>query len=77
MSLGEKYLSRKKSTGIKTEISLVNVADGLAPMLHTLSVIGYKDKIEKIEFHWHDIHDDICPITIYVTKEVQSRTRKD
>lgn len=66
MSLGSKYLARKtKEPGIKSEISLANMADGIVPLLKT----AYGQQIEKIEFHWHDIVDDICPITIYTKKE--------
>lgn len=70
MSLGSKYLARKsKADGIKSSVSLGNLSDGLTPMLHTLNLISHRDLVTKIEFHWHDIVDDICPITIYTTKE--------
>ncbi len=69
MSLGSKYLARKRkqsSQPIQSEISLANVRDGLLPMLHTLNVIKPKDEIVEIDFDWHNIKDEICPITIYV-----------
>jgi hypothetical protein len=69
MSLGSKYLARKRkqtSLPIKSEISLANVRDGLMPMLYTLNVIKPKDEVLEIDFDWHNIKDDICPITIYV-----------
>lgn len=69
MSLGSKFLARKSkqnSQPIKTEISIANVGDGIMPMLYTLNVIKPKDEITEIEFDWHNIKDDICPITIYV-----------
>jgi hypothetical protein len=72
MSLGSKYLARKRkqqSQPIKAEISLGNISDGLTPMLYTLNVIKPRDEIIEIDFDWHNIKDDICPITIYVRKE--------
>lgn len=70
MSLGSKYLARKtKEIGIKSHVSLGHMADGLTPMLHTLNLIGHKDLVTHIEFHWHDIENDICPITIHTKKE--------
>lgn len=72
MSLGSKYLARKRkqsSQPIKSEISLGNVRDGLLPMLYTLNVIKPKDEVLEVDFDWHNIKDDICPITIYVKKE--------
>jgi len=35
-------------------------------MLYTLNVIKPKDEIVEIDFDWHNIKDEICPITIYV-----------
>lgn len=72
MSLGSKYLARKRkqsSQPIKSEISLGNVRDGLLPMLYTLNVIKPHDEVTEIDFDWHNIKDDICPVTIYVRKE--------
>ena len=69
MSLGDKFLARKRkqtSQPIQSEISLSNVRDGLMPMLYTLNVIKPRDEILEIDFDWHNIKDDICPITIYV-----------
>lgn len=77
MSLGSKYLARKKkssSQSIKSEISLGNMKDGLLPLLHTLNIIKPKDEIVEIDFDWHNIKDDVCPITIYVRKEA-SKTK--
>jgi hypothetical protein len=75
MSLGSKYLARKTKS-VKTEISLANVADGLMPLLYTLNVIKPKDEVTAIDFDWHNIVGDMCPITIYTRKEA-SRTRND
>ena len=36
------------------------------PLLYTLNVIKPKDEIVEIDFDWHNIKDEICPITIYV-----------
>jgi hypothetical protein len=72
MPLGSRYLAKKKKLSaqpIRTEISLGNVRDGLTPMLYTLNVIKPRDEVIEIEFDWHNIKDDICPITIYVKKE--------
>ena len=79
MSLGSQYLARKQkqiasgnqkiSQEIKSEISLGNVKDGLLPILYTLNIIKPRDEITMIDFDWHNIKDDICPITIYVRKE--------
>jgi hypothetical protein len=75
MSLGSKYLARK-SKSTKTEISLGNVGDALMPLLYTLNVIKPKDEVTSIDFDWHNIVGDMCPITIYYRKEA-SRTRND
>ncbi len=69
MSLGSKYLARKRkqnSQPIKTEISLANVGDGIMPMLYTTNILKPKDEVLEIDFDWHNIKDNICPITIYV-----------
>lgn len=70
MPLGEKYLQRKKkekeSSSIKSSISLSNVRDGILPLLHTLNVIKPSQEVLEIYFDWHNIKDDICPITIQV-----------
>ena len=78
MSLGSKYLARKRkqtSQPIKSEISLGNLSGGIAPLLFTLNIIKPRDEIVEIDFDWHNIKDDICPITIYVRKE--SKTKND
>ncbi len=78
MSLGSKYLARKRkqsSQPIKSEISLGNLSGGIVPLLHTLNVIQPRDEIIEIDFDWHNIKDDICPITIYVRKE-KSKTNE-
>lgn len=69
MSLGSKYLARKQKAAAKaipSEISLGLVKDGLLPMLHTLNVIKPMDEVISIDFDWHNIKDDVCPVTIYV-----------
>jgi hypothetical protein len=69
MSLGSKFLARKSkqtSQAIKTEISLANVGDGILPMLYTTNILKPRDEVLEIDFDWHNIKDDICPITIYV-----------
>lgn len=78
MPLGSRYLAKKRkqsSQSIKSEISLGNVKDGLLPLLHTLNVIKPHDEVTEIDFDWHNIKDDICPVTIYVRKE--SKTKND
>lgn len=73
MSFGSKYLARKRkqsSQPIKSSISLGNLGSGIAPLLFTLNVIKPRDEILEIDFDWHNIKDDICPITIYVKKGV-------
>lgn len=77
MPLGSKYLARKRKASaqaIKSEISLGNMKDGLMPLLHTLNVIKPKDEIIEIDFDWHNIKDEICPVTIYVRKEAARTT---
>lgn len=72
MPLGTKYLARKKKSeaqSIKTEISLGNMKDGLLPLLHTLNVIKPRQEVIEIDFDWHNIKGDICPVTIYLRKE--------
>ena len=79
MSLGSKYLARKRkseSQSVQSEISLGNTADGILPLLYTTNILKPKDTVEAIDFHWQDIKDGICPITIYVRKEA-SRTSND
>lgn len=71
MTLGSRFLARqakKNSTGIKANISLGNLKDGILPLLHTLKTIGPRDEVTTIDFDWHNIKDDICPITINVKK---------
>lgn len=72
MSLGSKYLARKQKASAKaipSSISLGLVKDGLVPMLHTLNVIKPMDTVVSIDFDWHNIKDDVCPITIYVKEK--------
>ncbi len=72
MSLGSQYLARKRkasSQPVKSEISLGHVTDSLLPILHTLNVIKPQQEVTAIDFDWHNIKEDICPITIYVRKE--------
>lgn len=77
MPLGEKFLQKKRkekeSSSVKSSISLNNVRDGLLPLLHTLNVLKPRDEVIAIDFDWHNIKDDICPITIY-TKKGSSKT---
>ena len=76
MSLGSKYLARKRkqaSKPIASEVNLGQVRDGLLPLLYTLNVIKPKDEVTEIDFDWHNIKDNICPITIYVQKEVSKK----
>lgn len=67
--LGSKYLARKEKASAKaipSTISLGLVKDGLLPVLHTLNVIKPMDDVVMIDFDWHNIKDDVCPVTIYV-----------
>ena len=70
MPLGEKFLQKKlrekKPDLIKSSISLSNVRDGILPLLNTLNVIKPSQEVIEIDFDWHNIKDDICPITIKV-----------
>lgn len=72
MPLGEKFLQKKlkakESSSVKSAISLSNVRDGLLPLLHTLNVIKPNQEVIDIEFDWHNIKGDMCPITINVKK---------
>lgn len=79
MSLGDKYLARKRKLNaqvIQSEINLGNVGDMLTPMLHTLNLLKPKDEVVSIEFDWHNIKGDMCPIKIYIRKEA-SKTKND
>jgi hypothetical protein len=74
MPIGEEYLKRKRkqkeSSSVKSSISLNNLKDGILPLLHTLNLIKPRDEVITIDFDWHNIKGDICPITINVKKGV-------
>jgi len=77
MSLGSSYLARKKksnSSSIKSQISLSHITNGIIPILEMVKLLKPRDEVISIDFDWHNIKDDICPITINVRKEA-SKTK--
>lgn len=82
MPIGAEYLKKKRKqkesssakssmmSSVKTTISLANVKDGLLPLLSTLNLVKPRDEVLTIDFDWHNIKGDICPITINVKKGV-------
>jgi hypothetical protein len=81
MPLGEKFLQKKQRekplSAIKSSISLSNVRDGLLPLLNTLNVIKPSQEVIEIDFDWHNIKDDICPITIKVKGASRPKMTKE
>lgn len=71
MALGAAFLARKKkqeSKGIKSSISLGHIKNGILPILEMVKLVKPTDELIEIEFHWQQIKDEMCPITIYVRK---------
>lgn len=70
MTLGAKFLAKRKqaaSVAIKSAISLNHMGNGIRPMLEMVKLIRPNDEVT-IDFDWHNIKDDICPITINIKK---------
>jgi len=44
------------------------MGNGIRPILEMVKLIKPNDEVT-IDFDWHNIKDDICPITIHIRKE--------
>lgn len=70
MTLGAKFLARRKQANdvaIKSQVSLNHMSNGIRPILEMVKLIKPNDEVT-IDFDWHNIKDDICPITINIKK---------